>query len=138
MSVSFLSSYMVFECYAQAISFQQTLISGCKKTELFSVFDKNRASELNEVKTSKMRLAKFLKPRSLLSVNDCFKNEHNAIFGVFLQRLIIPLQVNNPLKTACQSHLHPGGHLYQTCRNYQEHQNDSRYRLPARYRYHPI
>ena len=64
------------------------LISGCKKTELFSVFDKNRACELNEVKTSKIRLAKFLKPRSLLSVNDCFKNEYNAIFGVFLQRLI--------------------------------------------------
>jgi len=55
------------------------LVSGCKKTELFSVFDK---------KTSKIRLAKFLKTRSLLSVNDCFKNEHNAIFGVFLQRLV--------------------------------------------------
>jgi len=65
----------------------QVVFSGCKKTELFSVFDKNRASELNEVKTSKIRLAKFLKTRSLLSVNDCFKNEHNAIFGVFLQRL---------------------------------------------------
>ena len=53
------------------------LNSGCKKTELYSVFDK---------KTSKIRLAKFLKPRSLLSVNDCFKNEHNAIFGVFLSK----------------------------------------------------
>ena len=26
---------------------------------------------------------------SLLWVNDCFKNESNAVFGVFLQRLII-------------------------------------------------
>ena len=61
--------------------------SASKKTKLFLVFDKNRARELNEVKTSKIRHAKFLKPRSLLSVNDCFKNEHNAIFGVFFQRL---------------------------------------------------
>ena len=64
------------------------IISGCKKTKLFFVFDKNRARELNEVKTSKIRLAKFLKSSSLLSVNDCFVNEHNAIFGVFLQSLI--------------------------------------------------
>ena len=65
------------------------LFSASKKTKLFLVFDKNRARELNEVKTSKIRHAKFLKPGSLLSVNDCFKNEHNAIFGVFLQRLFI-------------------------------------------------
>ncbi|WP_235208357.1 hypothetical protein, partial [Saccharicrinis fermentans] len=38
-------------------------------------------------KASKTRLSIFLKPRSLLIVNDCFKNENNAVFGVFLQRL---------------------------------------------------
>ncbi|GAF05640.1 hypothetical protein JCM21142_104383 [Saccharicrinis fermentans DSM 9555 = JCM 21142] len=48
------------------------------ETSVFSVFDK---------KASKTRLSIFLKPRSLLMVNDCFKNENNAIFGVFLQRL---------------------------------------------------
>jgi len=60
---------------------QQTniLISVCKKTLVFFFFDK---------KTSRTRLAKFLKTRSLLIVNDCFKNKHNAVFGVFLQRLI--------------------------------------------------
>jgi hypothetical protein len=29
-------------------------------------------------KAPKTRLSKFLKPRSLLFVNDCFKNENNA------------------------------------------------------------
>jgi hypothetical protein len=33
------------------------------------------------------RFLKFLKPRSLLLVKDCFKNESNAVFGVFSQRL---------------------------------------------------
>ncbi|GAF04951.1 hypothetical protein JCM21142_93674 [Saccharicrinis fermentans DSM 9555 = JCM 21142] len=56
----------------------RVLYSGCKKTTVFSVFDK---------KASKTRLSIFLKPRSLLIVNDCFKNENNAVFGVFLQRL---------------------------------------------------
>jgi hypothetical protein len=54
------------------------LYSACKKTLHFWVFDK---------KTSKTRLSKFLKPRSFLVVNDCFKNENNAAFGLFLQRL---------------------------------------------------
>mgnify|MGYP006879618216 CR=1 FL=1 len=54
------------------------VFSGCKKTPCFWIFDK---------KPSKTRLSKFLKPRSLLIVNDCFKNENNAVFGVFLQRL---------------------------------------------------
>ncbi len=42
----------------------------------------------NHMKASKTRLSIFLKPRSLLIVNDCFKNENNAVFGVFLQRLV--------------------------------------------------
>lgn len=61
-------------------NFLNRIISVCKKTVYFQVFDK---------KTSKTRLSKFLKSRSLLIVNDCFKNESNAVFGVFLQRLII-------------------------------------------------
>jgi len=56
----------------------QTVSSSCKKTREFPVFDK---------KTSKTRLSKFLKPGSLQIVNDCFKNESNEVFGVFLQRL---------------------------------------------------
>jgi len=58
---------------------KQMIISVCKKTHIFFVCDK---------KTSRTRLAEFLKTRSLLIVNDCFKNEQNAVFGVFLQRLI--------------------------------------------------
>ena len=54
------------------------LFSARKKTILFSVFDE---------KTSKTRLSKFLNLRSLLFVNDWFKNESNEVFGVFLQRL---------------------------------------------------
>ncbi|GAF05276.1 hypothetical protein [Saccharicrinis fermentans] len=65
------------------------IISGCKKTTVFSVFDK---------KASKTRPSIFLKIRSLLIVNDCFKNENNAVFGVFLQRLItkidLPLELD--------------------------------------------
>jgi hypothetical protein len=57
----------------------ETLVSASKKTCNFCGFDK---------KTSKIRLSKFLKLRSLQMVNDCFKNESNAIFDVFLQRLI--------------------------------------------------
>ncbi|MDA3954387.1 MAG: FG-GAP-like repeat-containing protein [Bacteroidales bacterium] len=57
----------------------KNLITACKKTPRFEFFDK---------KTSKTRLSKFLKLRSLIIVNDCFKNESNAEFGVFLQRLI--------------------------------------------------
>jgi hypothetical protein len=53
-------------------------LNACKEILRFLVFDK---------KTSKTRLSKFLKPRSLLIVNDCFKNENNAVFGLFLQRL---------------------------------------------------
>jgi len=55
-----------------------------RKLLFFLVFDK---------KTSRTRLAKFLKTRSLIIVNDCFKNKYNAVFGVFLQRLF-----NNPAK----------------------------------------
>lgn len=51
------------------------LTSGYKKTHDFSVFYK---------KVQKTRLSKFLNPRSLLVVNDWFKNENNAVFGVFL------------------------------------------------------
>ena len=54
------------------------LTSASKKTKIFPVFDK---------KAPNTRLSKFLKPRSLLFVNDCFKNENNAVVGVFLQRL---------------------------------------------------
>ena len=54
------------------------LDSARKKTKLFSVFDK---------KASNTRLSKFLKLRSLLFVNDCFKNKNNAVVDVFLQRL---------------------------------------------------
>lgn len=38
-------------------------------------------------KTPTTKLSKFLKTRSLLVVNYCFKNENNAVFGVFLQKL---------------------------------------------------
>jgi hypothetical protein len=55
------------------------LYSASKKTTKFSVFDK---------KGPNTRLSKFLKSRSLQEVNDCFKNESNAVVGVFLQRLI--------------------------------------------------
>jgi hypothetical protein len=55
-----------------------TQFSASKKTTKFSVFDK---------KGSNTRLSKFLKPRSLQEVNDCFKNESNAVVAVFLQRL---------------------------------------------------
>lgn len=54
------------------------LTSASKKTKIFPVFDK---------KAPNTRLSKFLKPRSLLFVNDCFKNENNEVVGVFLQRL---------------------------------------------------
>ena len=56
----------------------EKLTSVCQKTPCFKVFDK---------KTTKTRLSKFLEPRSLLWVNNCCKNESNAVFGVFLQRL---------------------------------------------------
>lgn len=62
------------------------LFSASKKTKVFSVFDK---------KAPNTRLSKFLKPRSLLIVNNCFKNE-NAAVGVFLQRLY---KINIILKT---------------------------------------
>jgi TonB-linked SusC/RagA family outer membrane protein len=52
--------------------------SASKKTKNSQVFDK---------KASKARLSKFLNPGSLLMVNDWFKNESNAVFGVFFQRL---------------------------------------------------
>ncbi len=52
--------------------------SASKKTTKFSVFDK---------KAPNTSLSKFLKPRSLQVVNDCFKNERKALVGVFLQRL---------------------------------------------------
>ncbi len=55
------------------------LISVCKKTPGFVVLCQ---------KTSKTRLSKLLKTRSLLFVNDCFKSESNAVFGVFWQGLI--------------------------------------------------
>jgi len=58
------------------------LLSVCQKTAKFQVFDK---------KASKTRLSKLLKPRSLLFVNDCFKSESNAVFDVFLQRLLLLL-----------------------------------------------
>jgi hypothetical protein len=57
-----------------------------QENNYFQVFDK---------KTSKTRLSKFLKSRSLLIVNDSFKNESNAVFGVFLQRLINKLLIKN-------------------------------------------
>jgi len=52
--------------------------SACKKTTIFQVFDK---------KTSKTRLSNILKIGCLPFLNDCFKNESNAVSGVFLQRL---------------------------------------------------
>ncbi len=38
-------------------------------------------------KTTKTRLMKLLKSRSLLFVNDCFNNEHNAVFDVLFQTI---------------------------------------------------
>jgi len=61
------------------------LFSASKKTTFFTVFDK---------KTPKTRLAKFLKTGSTPEAYDCFKNEHNAVFGVFLQRLFNTLNIN--------------------------------------------
>jgi glycosyltransferase involved in cell wall biosynthesis len=55
------------------------LLNASKKTTKFSVFGK---------KAPNTRLSKFLKPRSLQVVNDCFKNESNAVVGVFLKRLL--------------------------------------------------
>jgi len=63
---------------------------------LSCVFKKTHVFFTSDKKTSKTRLAsflrvshrqEFLKTRSLFIINDCFKNEHNAVFGVFLQRL---------------------------------------------------
>jgi len=62
-----------------------------RKTLEFSGFDK---------KASYTRLSKFLKTRSLLFVNDCFKNENNAVDGVFLlkpERGPIVLNHNQPV-----------------------------------------
>jgi alpha-glucosidase len=56
------------------------LLSSCKNTIHFGVFDK---------RTSKTRLSKFLKLRSLLILYDCFRNESKAVFGVYLQRILI-------------------------------------------------
>jgi hypothetical protein len=58
--------------------YRRTLNRASKKTTKFSVFDK---------KAPDTRRSKFLKPRSLQVVNDCFKNESNAVVRVFLQRL---------------------------------------------------
>ncbi|MCF8362078.1 MAG: hypothetical protein K9G70_05595, partial [Prolixibacteraceae bacterium] len=52
--------------------------SASKKTKEFSVFVK---------KAPNTRLSKFLKSRSPDSRDDCFKNENNAVVGVFLQRI---------------------------------------------------
>jgi hypothetical protein len=61
-----------------AYPLNKTLNSASKKTTKFSVFDK---------KAPNTRLSKVLKPRSLQVINDCFKNESNAVVGVFFQRL---------------------------------------------------
>ncbi len=62
----------------QVVLYGQTLNSASKKTTKFSVFDKTGPNT---------RISKFFKPRSLQEVNDCFKNESNAVVGVFLLRL---------------------------------------------------
>ncbi len=63
------------------------VFSVSKKNAYIQVFDLSAKARQAGKNVSKTRLAKFLKPRSLLFVNDCFKNEYNAVFGVFLQRL---------------------------------------------------
>jgi hypothetical protein len=52
------------------IARKRHLVRASKKTTKFSVFDK---------KGPNTRLSKFSKPRSLQVVNDCFKNERNAV-----------------------------------------------------------
>jgi cephalosporin-C deacetylase-like acetyl esterase len=69
------------------------IISVCKKAHCFWVFDK------------KMSKAKFLKPGSLLIVNDCFRNENKAVFGLSLQRLINASVIILLCCTACSFNL---------------------------------
>ncbi|MCF6331739.1 MAG: efflux RND transporter periplasmic adaptor subunit [Draconibacterium sp.] len=74
-----------------------------KKTTYFHSFDK-KASKTKPAPNCR-GLSKFLKPRSLLLVNDCFRNESNEVFGVFLQRLfrkILPVFIAGIVLFACQ------------------------------------
>ncbi len=69
------------------------LYSAGKKTTFFQVFDKKSSKASPPEWQSRAgllsRWLSRLKLRSLHFVNDCFKNESNAVFGVFLQRLYI-------------------------------------------------
>jgi hypothetical protein len=80
---------------------QTMLFSVSKKTKEFKVFDK---------KEPNTRVLKFLKPRSLPFVNDCFKNENSAVVGVFLQRLFMSMCRYKGIPARWQSGwmLHPG------------------------------
>ncbi len=49
-----------------------------RKPLIFGVSDK---------KAPKDEACEILKIKEFTDVNDCFQNEHNEVFGVFLQRL---------------------------------------------------
>ncbi len=82
------------------------IIRNCKRTLNIQVFDK---------KASKTRLSKSFETKEFTLVNDCFKNENNAVFDVLLQRLIIiflflislpvsaQCELDNYLKTAAEN-----------------------------------
>jgi hypothetical protein len=60
-----------------------------KKNIIVSTPKKITNSQAFDKKALNTRLSKFLNPGSLPIVNDWFKNESNAVLGVFLQRLVI-------------------------------------------------
>jgi len=52
---------------------------------IFQVFDKKTSQ--TSLPASKGRALEVLKIKEFTFVNDCFQNESNEVFGVFLERL---------------------------------------------------